>query len=101
VAVDGQAGHVAEAGGERRVPGDHAAALQALGEDHVVDPLGVEALGGSADHVISEVERAGVTQRTAERGTDRGPQRGHDDSFGHRTGLQVVSRGECYSPMQE
>jgi hypothetical protein len=77
------AGDVLKAGRDGGVPGDDAAAGQALGEDDVVDPLRVEPVRGGADHVVGEVERGRVAQRPLVRGADGGPQRGQDDSFRH------------------
>jgi hypothetical protein len=83
VPVQRETGDGGEAGRDRRVPCDHAAAVQALGEDDVIDLLRVESLGGGPDNVVGQVERGGVAQRPSARGPDRGAQRGYQYSLGH------------------
>ena len=81
--VHGQARDGGQAGGDRGVPGDDAAAVEPLAEDDVVDLTRVEALLGRSHHVIGQVEGGGIAERAPARGADRGAQGGYQDSLGH------------------
>jgi hypothetical protein len=76
------------------VPGDVAAALHDLAEDHVVDLGRVEPrpLQGFLDHRSGELDRGRLCQTALERRTDGGAARGDDDGFGHN-GLPLDAGG--------
>ena len=91
VAVVGDARHVLEAGLDRHVAGDVAAAVAGLAEDHVVDERGVDrgAAHGLGHDVGAERRTRRRRQRALEGRADGGPCRRHDHRVTH-----------CLSPCQ-
>ena len=80
-----QAGYRKQACPDRGVPGDVAAALHDLAEDHVVDLGRVKPrpLDGLGDHRRGELDRGRLCQTSLEGRADGGAARGDDDGFGH------------------
>ena len=83
--VVGQAGHVGHAEDDRGVAGDHAAALQRLGDDDVVDVAWLDPgpLDRRAHRDLGETERVDVDERALAGPSDRRTGGGDDDGVGH------------------
>jgi hypothetical protein len=83
VSIDREARNRGEARGDRGVPGDDTAAVQALAQNHVVDLRATEIRHRRADDVLRQLIGVGVAQRALHGGADGRTQGGHDDGFRH------------------